>query len=506
MTTSNTPSYEKIDTLAIGAYGIVYSAKMNSDERAIKRNIVSDKIDLLASIRELEMLMMFRGHPFVVMITDCPFQNPLISSLSPTNRRDFDEDTRDDSAFFVFEKAECDLGELCANKPLPVSLSKVFLLQVMLALENIHSKGIHHYDVKPNNILCFDIEDENKVRCKIADFGLCEIVTSNSPPMKHVVATTWWRPPESLTHNYHDLRVDTWSTACVIYQMLVGEPFGYGTERELLTLIEKRFPHPDYTSIDEIKALLHYSDPDIEAFNITYGEYDKFVDLLSHMFVRNPLFRYTISECLNHDYFQAKGLQRIIKETRDFVYDSSNFDHLTITNCYENECAFNLASQFHKYLIAMNHHHTWYRPAMLFSALDIFIRYIEVDYSKASYKSQGSRHGYLLDDNKIRDTFSVCFYIAIKIILDKNSPSLRTVFEDVDDKYIVRQAALEKYIIMRLGYRTFRRTLYDYIPNHIVFNGKRDVTFDVLEAFQSEAKSTHEETARHFIEAYGKKQ
>lgn len=82
----------------------------------------------------------------------------------------------------------------------------------------MHSKGVFHRDLKPQNIL---INSTNLV--KIADFGLGRIVGKRLQTMSKQIETLWYRAPELLLGTVHyDLSVDMWSLGCIFYEVAEG--------------------------------------------------------------------------------------------------------------------------------------------------------------------------------------------------------------------------------------------------------------------------------------------
>ena len=68
-----------------------------------------------------------------------------------------------------------------ANGTLVVSVAKVFqcLSQVADILQNIHSRGLVHNDVKPANIT-IEVDKDNKVKVTLVDLGLMTAVGERS--------------------------------------------------------------------------------------------------------------------------------------------------------------------------------------------------------------------------------------------------------------------------------------------------------------------------------------
>lgn len=116
-----------------------------------------------------------------------------------------------------------------SRKRFPPKLLKSLMTQLLIGLEYIHSKGVAHRDIKPDNIM---ISDDYHI--KYIDFGLssCKEFTGNKgtpiyfPPEIPVFATDDRNPPKNLNpeqafeffrtkYQKHDI----WSLGVVFYQL-----------------------------------------------------------------------------------------------------------------------------------------------------------------------------------------------------------------------------------------------------------------------------------------------
>ncbi len=105
---------------------------------------------------------------------------------------------------------------------LPVEAAVDIARQVALALDYAHREGVVHRDLKPENILL--TEDQ----ALVADFGVAKGLEAGGRAQLTetgmAVGTPTYMSPEQASGGAVDARSDVYALACVLYEMLAGEP------------------------------------------------------------------------------------------------------------------------------------------------------------------------------------------------------------------------------------------------------------------------------------------
>ena len=136
-----------------------------------------------------------------------------------------DSGEADGFLFFVtpFVEGETLRDRLDREKQLPVDEAVAIATRVSGALQHAHEHGVIHRDIKPGNIL---LQDGEPV---VADFGIALAVGaaggSRLTETGLSVGTPYYMSPEQATGDQEvGPPSDTYALACVLYELLVGEP------------------------------------------------------------------------------------------------------------------------------------------------------------------------------------------------------------------------------------------------------------------------------------------
>ncbi|XP_037091957.1 phosphorylase b kinase gamma catalytic chain, skeletal muscle/heart isoform-like isoform X3 [Pollicipes pollicipes] len=216
--------------------------------------------------REIEVLRMVQGHPYVIELHDV-----------------FESETH---IFLVFELLR--QGELFDYLTTVVTLSekktKHIMKQLLEALLHVHDKSVVHRDVKPENILLDDNLD-----IKLTDFGFARILRPGEE-LYDILGTPGYMAPELIRAGLYEEApgygqpVDLWACGVVMYTLLVGcPPFWHRKQMVMLRNIMEgkyTFGSPEWDDVTDAPK-----------------------DLIGRLLTVDPARRITVREALAHPFF-----------------------------------------------------------------------------------------------------------------------------------------------------------------------------------------------------------
>ena len=138
--------------------------------------------------------------------------------------------------------------------PLPVAEMLTIMDQVLGGLGAVHSAGILHRDLKPDNVvLC---PEDDTVVAKLVDFGICRqlnapAASGHCEPRRltspgTTVGTPWYMAPELVQASPSiDLRSDLYSMGVILYEALSGQvPYHHDDMQMVLMMVAAGGPPP----------------------------------------------------------------------------------------------------------------------------------------------------------------------------------------------------------------------------------------------------------------------
>ena len=120
--------------------------------------------------------------------------------------------------------SHCEGGDLATllartkGQPLPEDAVMRWLVQLLLALDHVHSKNVLHRDLKPANVFL-----SKNLRCvKIGDFGIAKALEHTDDLAVTRVGTPLYMSPELVTGQPYTYASDVWALGCVAYELASG--------------------------------------------------------------------------------------------------------------------------------------------------------------------------------------------------------------------------------------------------------------------------------------------
>jgi serine/threonine protein kinase len=268
--------YEVIEKVGSGMSGDVFLVKDDETEKALKflnqMQINVSREDALKNFKNEFKILKKLGHPHVASIYDFGF------------------DEKHQKYYFTTEYIKgLELHKACASQSFETK--EKIVIQILRALNYLHTKGIYHFDIKPQNILVSMNGDEPET-AKLIDFGL----SGFKSPQKRV-GTPSYMAPEAIQSKVLDNRTDIYSLGVVIYKIFSGKnPFAGNQVKETLKNHLKVIAEP----ITEVaKDVPGYWEP-----------------ILERMLEKDPAVRYAQVSLILRDLNLLSG-QKVDVETQD---------------------------------------------------------------------------------------------------------------------------------------------------------------------------------------------
>lgn len=207
--------FEAICQLGKGSFGEVYLVKkIGTDELFAMKVLRKNKIigqNLVKYAMTERNVMSYFNHPFIVGLKFA-FQTS-------------------DKLYLILDY--CSGGDLASyitrDKRFEEKRARIYLCEILLALGELHDRDIIFRDLKPDNIVI-----DSQGHAMLTDFGLSKEGIYDNVSAKSFCGSVAYLAPEMLKRKGHGKAVDWYLLGVLLYEMLVGYPPYYASNRDQL--------------------------------------------------------------------------------------------------------------------------------------------------------------------------------------------------------------------------------------------------------------------------------
>ncbi|CAF3290242.1 unnamed protein product [Rotaria socialis] len=202
-------SYTDTKVIGNGSFGVVYQAKIvHSNEQVAIKKVLQDK---RFKNRELQIMKRL-DHQNIVQLKFFFFSSG-------------DKSKEEVYLNLVLEFVPETVYRVARHytkqkQTIPLLYVKLYIYQLFRALAYIHSFGICHRDIKPQNLL---LDPETSI-LKLCDFGSAKQLIKGEPNVSYI-CSRYYRAPELIFGAIdYTCYIDVWSSGCVLAELLLGQP------------------------------------------------------------------------------------------------------------------------------------------------------------------------------------------------------------------------------------------------------------------------------------------
>lgn len=204
-------SYTDAKVIGNGSFGVVYQARLiNTNDLVAIKKVLQDR---RYKNRELQIMRRL-DHQNIVKLLYFFF-------ISNSDRFSREEVYLHLVLEFIPETVNKVARHYAKSKiTIPMFYIKLFMYQLFRSLAYIHSMGICHRDIKPQNLLL----DPETAILKLCDFGSAKQLVKGELNVSYI-CSRYYRAPELIFGaTDYTCNIDIWSAGCVLAELLLGQP------------------------------------------------------------------------------------------------------------------------------------------------------------------------------------------------------------------------------------------------------------------------------------------
>ncbi|XP_073506725.1 microtubule-associated serine/threonine-protein kinase 3-like [Phyllobates terribilis] len=222
--------YETSKLISCGGFGAVYLVHHKDSQQTFAMKKMAKKN--LETPEDVEEAFLERD---ILTFADCPFVVSMLCSFP----------TRSHLCMVMEYVGGGDCGTLLSTRgPLSVPLARLYFAEAVLAVEYLHSYGVVHRDLKPDNLLI-----TSAGHIKVTDLGLSKVglmipkTNTQKESLEEIArefkdyeehGTLHYIAPEVIRKRGYGRPVDWWSMGIILHEFLVGSvPFDGDSITEL---------------------------------------------------------------------------------------------------------------------------------------------------------------------------------------------------------------------------------------------------------------------------------
>ncbi|EDR25091.1 protein serine/threonine kinase, putative [Entamoeba dispar SAW760] len=196
-----------------GSFGIVYIGEFRGNQVAIKKmkQIDKDEDKMKEFEKEVMMLDKFRSE-YIIHFYGAVFIPNKICMITE----------------YAKYGSIQDLINKRTNTEIPNKIRIKFMIDGAKGISYLHSNGIIHRDIKPDNFLVITLDDNIGVNCKLTDFGSSRNINMMMTNMTFTkgIGSPIYMAPEVLKREHYKMESDIYSYSITMLQIITWkEPF-----------------------------------------------------------------------------------------------------------------------------------------------------------------------------------------------------------------------------------------------------------------------------------------